>query len=108
MSDVSIYINQIKLIRKIIDNGFSINLGDVDDELFIKSLEHYSNKELLELSKSLKDKINKNSIRANSPYKMELKFCIGKCEREYIPNNGLVEIYCPSCDRTILKRPIKI
>jgi hypothetical protein len=24
-----------------------------------------------------------------------LKFCIGKCQREFIPKDGNLEVYCP-------------
>ena len=50
-----------------------------------------------------------NSLRKKPAYtkpKEELKFCIGKCEREFIPKDNMIQIYCPSCDRVLVTRPI--
>ena len=55
---------------------------------------------------------NENSLRKKSPYledkkEKPVKFCIGKCKSEFIPKNGMLQIYCSSCDRVKAERPIK-
>jgi len=54
---------------------------------------------------------NENSLRKKSPYldkkEKPVKFCIGKCQTEFIPKNGMLQLYCPSCDRVKAERPIK-
>ena len=58
----------------------------------------------------------KESFRKKSPYlkdedkepKQEpIKFCLGLCQRQFIRKGDDVEIYCPSCDRVLNKKPIK-
>ncbi len=109
MSKVESYLimSKIKLIRRVLDHGFEkaleyANIGE--EEVFTKTLETKTKEELRELSKELKEKLNTNSVRNQ---KSGLKFCIGKCQREYNPKDGNLEVYCPSCDRVIAVRPIK-
>ncbi len=53
----------------------------------------------------------KPSLRKKSPYldkkEKPVKFCIGKCQTEFIPKDGMLQLYCPSCDRVKAERPIK-
>ena len=98
---------KIKLVRKVLDYGFQKALEYADfgeEEEYTKSLETKTKEELREIVKQLKDELNAGSVRNQKP---GLKFCIGKCQREYIPKDGNLEVYCPSCDRTIAVRPIK-
>lgn len=105
MTDNIEIINQIKMIRKIIQFGYESALlyADIGDEKeFTKTLENKTRNELFEISRTLKGKIYKSK-----PKSVEGKFCIGKCNREFIQKDEVLEIYCPSCDRTIATRSIK-
>jgi len=107
MDEKNKFISQIKLIRRIIDHGYekAMNYASTDAEiLFTKTLEDKSKTELLDEISNLKQLVASNSNRTSSPYQ---KFCIGKCQREYAPRNGNIEIYCPSCDRFLNSKPIK-
>jgi NADH pyrophosphatase NudC (nudix superfamily) len=109
MSNVKSYqiMSKIKLVRRILDHGFQKALEYADfgeDEQYTKTLEAKSKEELRNIIKELKEELNSNSVRNQNK---DLKFCIGKCQREFIPKDGNIEIYCPSCDRTIAVRPIK-
>ena len=112
MSKVQSYIitNKIKLIRRVIDHGYDKAFGYAnvgDDEDYTKTLQNKTKEELLAVIKELKDSLYtpETSNRKKSPY--EPKFCIGKCQREFIPKDSNLEIYCASCDRVIAVRPIK-
>lgn len=107
MTDKYILINNIKLIRKVIDYGFEKALTYADgetEETYVKSFDGKNKNELLDEKNRLLELLSQTSNRKQSPYQ---KFCIGKCQREFIPKDGNVEIYCASCDRTIAVRPIK-
>ena len=96
--------NQIKMIRRIIDFGYERALlyADIGEEEFTKTFENKTRSELIEASRGLKQKIFKaKEVSADG------KFCIGKCNKQFVPKDGFVEIYCSSCDRTLAKRPIK-
>jgi hypothetical protein len=109
MSNVKSYkiMSKIKLVRRILDHGFQKALEYADfgeEEQYTKTLETKSKEELRDIIKELKEELNSNPVRKQNK---GLKFCIGKCQREFIPKDGNIEIYCPSCDRTIAVRPIK-
>jgi len=109
MSKVKSYqiMSKIKLVRRVLDYGFQKALEYADfgnEEEYTKTLETKSNDELRVIIRELKAELNADSIRNQKP---GLKFCIGKCQREFIPKDGNIEVYCPSCDRTISVRPIK-
>ena len=99
--------NKIKMVRRVLDHGFQKALEYADfgkEEEYTKTLESKSKEELRDIIKELKEQLNAGSVRNQSK---GLKFCIGKCQREYLPKDGNLEVYCPSCDRTIAVRPIK-
>jgi len=109
MSDnkVSQIINQMRLVKYVIKNGYetALTYGAGIEEEFTKTLEGKTKDELLQLSEELKQKIAENSNR--KPKQEGLKFCIGKCKSEFIPKDGMIQIYCSSCDRVKATRPIK-
>ena len=47
--------------------------------------------------------MKENSLRKVSPYikKDEIKFCIGQCNREYVPSEGEIKLVCTSCERVL-------
>jgi len=104
--DSYIIINKIKLTRKVLDIGLDrvMESSDSDELEWLNTLKGKTKEELKNVLTELKTELNNNSIRTK---KEGLKFCIRKCQREYIPKDGNLEVYCPSCDRTIAVRPIK-
>jgi hypothetical protein len=110
MSDketISQIINQIKFVKYVIKNGYetAIEYGVGIEEEFTKTLQGKSKDQLLQLTEELKQKMAENSNR--KPKQEGLKFCIGKCKSEFIPKDGMIQIYCSSCDRVKATRPIK-
>lgn len=108
MIDITTIIPKIKVIKSIITNGFSKTLETVNigaDEIFLKSLEHYTQPELLDLLQDLKKQMSENTNRRK--VEVPLKFCIGQCQSEFHAKDGMLEVYCPSCDRVKATRPIK-
>lgn len=96
-------INQIKLIRRVINYGYDKALLYADigaEEEFTESLKDKTKDELLELSNNLKIQIDNNSRR-----KENIKRCIGMCKSEFIEKDDLIQVYCPSCDRIKATRP---
>ena len=86
--------NKLKLVRKILDDGyFKTHLEISDDLEYIKFFENKAKDEILEEYEKLKNKIKSND-----------KFCIGKCQKEYISKERYIEIYCSSCDRVVGKK----
>lgn len=98
----------MKLVKRVIDHGYDKALLYADtglEEEFTKTLEGKTKDELLQVTKELKQKMAENSNR--KPKQEGLKFCIGKCKSEFIPKDGMIQIYCSSCDRVKATRPIK-
>jgi hypothetical protein len=104
--DSYIIINKIKLTRKVLEFGLDkvVEYADSDELEWLNTLKDKTNDELKLTLTELKTELNNNSVRTK---KEGLKFCIRKCQREFIPKDGNLEVYCPSCDRTIAVRPIK-
>ena len=93
---------KIKLIRRIIDHGYEKALTYTENDEEKEYMNIHSKKNRQELIEEI-TKIKSNKPVSQTP----LKFCIGQCQREFIPRNGNLQIYCPSCDRVLNERPIK-
>lgn len=108
MTDKYTYINNIKIIRRVLKSGYDLALEFADGEseiAYTESLKEFNKQQLLNEIEVNKEKIMlTNSNREISPY---VKHCIRKCEREFIPKNGHIDVYCRSCDRVLSSRLIK-